>query len=61
MPIKGRNGEKGTLKGLGLSGSVFLNINTATQTIINDANVPKLHSSAAVDMFKNNVPRRTGL
>ena len=42
--------------GLFLLGSVFLKINTAIHTIINDVNVPKLHSSAAVDMFKNNVP-----
>ncbi len=56
MPIKGNHGEKGTLYGRGLLGSVFLKIKTATQTIINDVNVPKLQSSAAVEIFKNVEP-----
>ena len=56
IPISGTNGEKGTLKGLGLNGSVFLKIKTATHTIMNDAKVPKLQSSAAVDIFKNKDP-----
>lgn len=51
IPKIGNTGENGTLKGLGLSGSVFLKIKTAMQIIINDVNVPKLHNSA--DMFKS--------
>ena len=57
MPIKGNQGEKGTLYGRGLLGSVFLKIKTATQTIINDVKVPKLQSSAAVEIFKNIEPK----
>ena len=53
---QGKKGEKGTLNGLCLSGSVFLKIKTATQTIINDANVPKLHNSAAVEIFNKSEP-----
>ena len=56
MPINGKNGENGTLYGRGLFGSVFLKIKTATHTIINDVNVPKLHNSAAVEIFKNVEP-----
>lgn len=56
MPAKGNQGEKGTLKGRGLFGSVFLKIKTATHTIINEVNVPKLQSSAAVEIFKNVEP-----
>lgn len=57
IPSIGNSGEKGTLKGLSLFGSVFLRINTATQTIINEVNVPKLHNSAAVEIFKNSEPK----
>ena len=59
IPRIGNNGTNGTLNGLGFSGSVFLKIKIATHTIINDANVPKLQSSA--DMFKsiNKAPRIT--
>ena len=56
IPNKGNQGEKGTLYGLFLFGSVFLKIKTATQTMINDVNVPKLHNSAAVDKFKQVEP-----
>ena len=51
MPKIGNQGQNGTLKGLSLFGSVFLNINTAIQIIINDVKVPKLHNSA--DIFKS--------
>ncbi len=47
----------GTLNGRSLFGSVFLKIKTATHTIINDVNVPKLQSSAAVEIFKNAEPK----
>ena len=57
IPNKGNHGEKGTLYGRGREGSVFLKINTATHTIINDVNVPKLQSSAAVEIFKNVEPK----
>ena len=40
IPINGNQGENGTLNGLGLSGSTFLKISTAIQTIINDVNAP---------------------
>ena len=56
IPSKGNNGTKGTLKGLGLLGSVFLKIRTATHTIIKDVNVPKLHNSAAVEISSTNIP-----
>ena len=56
IPRSGNTGENGTLKGRFLFGSVFLKIKTATQTIINDVNVPKLQSSAAVEMSKNVEP-----
>lgn len=51
MPKIGNQGQNGTLKGLSLFGSVFLNINTAIQIIIKEVNVPKLQSSA--EMFKS--------
>ena len=51
MPRIGNQGQNGTLNGRGLFGSVFLNINTAIQIIINEVNVPKLQSSA--DKFKS--------
>ena len=51
IPKTGNQGQKGTLNGLGLLGSVFLNIKTATQIITNDVNVPKLHKAA--DIFKS--------
>ena len=56
MPSIGNQGENGTLNGLGLSGSVCLSIKTATHTIINDVNVPKLHNSAATFKFKVKTP-----
>ena len=40
IPINGNQGENGTLNGRFRFGSTFLNINTATQTIINDVNAP---------------------
>ena len=51
IPIIGSHGHNGTLNGLGTSGAVFLNINTARQIITKDVNVPKLHSAA--EMFKS--------
>ncbi len=51
IPNIGNNGQKGTLNGLGLFGSVFLNIKTSIHIITNDANVPQLHNSA--DIFKS--------
>ena len=57
IPNIGNQGQKGTLKGLSLFGSVFLKINTAIQITINEVNVPKLQSSA--EMFKSmNKPHR---
>ena len=53
IPKDGNNGEQGTLNGLGLSGSIFRSIRTATHTIINDVKVPKLHNCAATS--KSNV------
>ena len=57
MPKIGNNGHSGTLNGRGRFGSVFLKIITAIHTIINDVNVPKLHNSAAVEIFKNSEPK----
>ena len=51
IPATGDHGQNGTLNGLGLFGSVFLNINTAIQIITNEVNVPKLHNAA--DIFKS--------
>lgn len=51
MPKIGNKGTNGTLKGLFLSGSVFLNIRTIMQIMIKDVNVPKLHNSA--EMFRS--------
>lgn len=51
IPKIGNNGQKGTLNGRSLFGSVFLSIKTAKQITINDVNVPKLHNSA--DIFKS--------
>lgn len=51
IPIIGNHGQNGTLNGLALFGSVFLKIKTATQIMINDVNVPKLHNSA--EIFKS--------
>lgn len=48
IPRIGNQGQKGTLKGRGLSGSVFLKIKTAIQIIMKEANVPKLHNSAEI-------------
>ena len=39
-PRIGNNGQNGTLNGLGLSGSVFININTSIHIITNYAKVP---------------------
>ena len=39
-PSSGVIGDRGTLNGRGLFGSIFLNIIIAPQTIMNDANVP---------------------
>ena len=56
-PKIGKTGQNGTLKGLSLFGSVFLNIKTARHITINDVNVPKLHNSA--EIFKSiNKPQR---
>ena len=57
IPAIGNHGQNGTLKGLGRSGSTFLKINIATQTIINDVNVPKLQREAATFKSRINVPR----
>lgn len=51
IPRIGNQGQNGTLKGLGLFGSVFLKINTAIHMIINEVKVPKLHNSA--EIFKS--------
>ena len=57
IPRIGVTGAKGTLNGRGLSGSVLRRIKTATHTIINEVNVPKLQSSAAT--FKSSVSTPT--
>ena len=59
MPNIGNQGQKGTLKGLSLFGSDFLNISTAKQITINDVNVPKLQSSAEIFKSINNPQRIT--
>ena len=57
IPAIGNQGHNGTLNGLGLFGSFFLKIKTATHIMMNDVNVPKLHNSA--DIFKSiNKPHR---
>ena len=50
-PSIGKTGQKGTLNGLSLLGSVFLRIKTAIQITIKEVNVPKLHNSA--EIFKS--------
>ena len=57
IPNIGNHGQNGTLKGLSLSGSVFLNIKIATQTMANDINVPKLQSDAATFKSRTSVPK----
>ena len=57
IPNIGNSGQQGTLNGLGLSGSIFLNIKIATQTIINEVNVPKLQSEAATFKSSVSVPK----
>ena len=59
IPKMGKRGTKGTLKGLGLSGSVFLKIITIMQIMINDVNVPKLHNSAEIFKSINTEPITT--
>ena len=54
IPRIGNQGQNGTLKGRGLSGSVFLKIRTAIQIIMKDAKVPKLHNSAEIVKSINN-------
>lgn len=56
MPKIGNKGTNGTLKGLFLSGSVFLNIRTIMQIMIKDVNVPKLHNSAEIFKSINKEP-----
>ena len=51
IPINGRYGQNGTLKGLGLFGFVFLKMSTAIHIITKDVNVPKLHNAA--EIFKS--------
>ena len=56
IPKDGNNGENGTLKGLSLSGSVFLKIKTLIQTIINAVNTLNIQSWAARFKSKNKQP-----
>ena len=56
IPNIGNQGQNGTLNGRSLFGSVFLNIKTAKQIIINEVNVPKLHNSAETFKSINKAP-----